>query len=673
MGPLTDQDDVQSLIPSASPLMTAAAVHGLDVAKILAGHPAEVAKAQALGIPVPGSATAGAAQTPPAVQSALATGAASQTPPAPSGTSANQPQPPAPETAPVQPNGKTPFFDNFGSNLAQAQVPATTAPNPAAEAGGAASVPASISPTGTQQKLTSGSNTVQEGVVTPTISGTSKPAASPQGSPLATGGGSPPVDVNAVESQLAAATSPRTAANPNGVPQLRDPNDPNSKAYTPTKWQRVGRGVLGGLEGLAEHGIAGALMGAVDPAAVGATAYGAPTRAFSDAAKRNAGMQTNLQQRLTQAGTNAKTAEEQAKAASEEPVPITADMGEQNPALKPFVGTSLPASAVKTVAAAGVAAQGRKDVAGLNADERAAALGLKSTTGPDGKITYSEDPNSPITKQKQALSDWRTSMQKVSEMRADIEKQKITPGSPAFNQRQQQISAEMKRADSYALRASGQMLGTDLQGNQLEGGATTATGKPIGTSLAAPYIKQEGKTAQFNDVLGATDRIESTAERLVNSGKRLNDPSVAAAIADPKTTSMQWAQGAFATSGLTPEQRDYVTNVKAYKENLQALRQASGGGFSDAQVNRLMEMAPGANTPDLDYLKRQIGQIRLTADRLAQGLPTMKGGHTVEGSGNKPVAKTAASAPPPGATHAYTDKNGAVVGYAVNGKYQAVK
>jgi hypothetical protein len=135
----------------------------------------------------------------------------------------------------------------------------------------------------------------------------------------------------------------------------------------------------------------------------------------------------------------------------------------------------------------------------------------------------------------------------------------------------------------------------DNQGNQIQGGATTATGKPIGSRFASPYIKQEGKTALFNDVLGATDRIESTAERLVNSGKRLNDPSVAAAIADPKTTSMQWAQGAFATSGLSPEQRDYVTNVKAYKENLQFLRQT--GGVSDAQVNRLMEMAPRAVIP----------------------------------------------------------------------------
>jgi Rieske Fe-S protein len=76
--------------------MNAAAVHGLDVEKIIGGDPAEIAKAQGLGIPVPGAAPGPAASTPPVVQSALATGAAGQNPPAPAGTSANQPQPPAP-------------------------------------------------------------------------------------------------------------------------------------------------------------------------------------------------------------------------------------------------------------------------------------------------------------------------------------------------------------------------------------------------------------------------------------------------------------------------------------------------------------------------------------------------------------------------------------------------
>ena len=119
---------------------------------------------------------------------------------------------------------------------------------------------------------------------------------------------------------------------------------------------------------------------------------------------------------------------------------------------------------------------------------------------------------------------------------------------------------------------------------------------------------------------------------------------------------------------MTPEQRDYVTNLRAFRENLQALRQSAGGGVSDAQVNRLMEMAPGANTPDIDFLLRQTKQIRQTANRLAKGVPQMQGGSTVEGR-----QQSTDAAPPPGATHAVTDKSGKTIGYVVNGKYQAVK
>jgi hypothetical protein len=259
--------------------MNAAAVHGLDVEKIIGGDPAEIAKAQGLGIPVPGAAPGPAASTPPVVQSALATGAAGQTPPAPSGTSANQPQPPAPETAPVQPNGKTPFFDNFGSNLAQAQVPVTNAPNPPTDSTGAPTVPASISPTGTAtsplaQAFSSAQDTERKIGAMPTEAQT----------------------LSQDESDKAKLMSPQSATNPTGIP------NPYSPAYRPTKWQRVGRGVLGGLEGLAEHGIAGAALGVVDPAAVGAKAYGAPNRAYSTAEAVN-------QQGLARVNSQEETAE----------------------------------------------------------------------------------------------------------------------------------------------------------------------------------------------------------------------------------------------------------------------------------------------------------------------------------------------------------------------------
>jgi hypothetical protein len=574
---------------------------------------------------------------------------ASQPAPA-TGTATNQP------TAPSIARDDKPFgmtldnkspMEGFGQSLAagaQAQMPATNAPNPPTDSTGARAVPSNVLPmdgASTGQENPVNPNNVQDGVLSlkPKSSNTSAP-----------------VDMNAVESRLAAANSPRTAANPTGVPQLRDPNDPNSGTYNPTRWQRFGRGLKAGLEGLAEHGIAGALMGAVDPAAVGATPYGAPTRAFSDAARRNAGMTANLQQQLTQGATNAETALKQAQTQGAQLIEITPQIAQEIGNIG-LTGQRVSQATFQHLITTSKTVQGKQDVA--------------DTTVAGKKAVQAE--------KDAAIQDLRDSQSALADAKAELARAGNDPNSPAYklaikkNQTAQANAyAAQERADAYALNAKAGNLGVDLQGNQIQGGATTATGEPIGSRFAAPYIKQEGKTAQFNDVLGATDNIEKTAERLVQAGGQLNNPAVATAIADPKSTSVQWAQGAFATSGLSPEERDYVTNVKAYKENLQALRQSAGGGVSDAQVNRLMEMAPGASTPDLDYLKKQTGQIRLTANRLAEGLPQMKGGHNVRG-GTTPTSIPKAPSPPPGATHAYTDKSGAVVGYAVNGKYQAVK
>ena len=304
---ITDQDGIQSLMPSASPLMNAAAVHGLDVEKILAGDSAEVAKAQGLGIPVPGSATAGPAQvTSPAVQSALATAAPGASvgtnTPGPSGTSANQPQSGASaQSAPgIAQDNKSPM-SGFGQSLAAGAPakPATgqaentyhisTTPNspmdkiaasitsggaqsqvPAAEAGGAASVPASISPTGSAPDDPN-QKTLQ------------------QASEMGMDFSKKLADAPTLASQEQKIQAQRTLPPQEYQLTAEGKIDPNyHPEYRPTAGRRIMRGIVGGLEGLAEHGIMGALRGAVDPGSVGATPYGAPTRQFSIAAQKQA-------------------------------------------------------------------------------------------------------------------------------------------------------------------------------------------------------------------------------------------------------------------------------------------------------------------------------------------------------------------------------------------------
>jgi hypothetical protein len=292
---ITDQDGIQSLMPSASPLMNAAAVHGLDVEKILAGDSAEVAKAHGLGIPVPGSATAGAAQVTPTVQSALASAAPGASvgtnTPEPTGSSAKQPQAGMPaQTASQQPSAAdaaqlTQAAQAAAPHLANAVQAAAPILGPEktnslasafrsgvqgqAPAAGAASVPSTISPNPSPltQAFSSAQDTERKIGAMPTETQT----------------------LAQDESEKAALMYPRSAANPTGVPSPYDPE------YRPTVGRRIMRGIVGGLEGFGEGlatGNAGgavgdAIVGALNPGKVGATPYNAPNRAYSTAAAIN--------------------------------------------------------------------------------------------------------------------------------------------------------------------------------------------------------------------------------------------------------------------------------------------------------------------------------------------------------------------------------------------------
>lgn len=317
----------------------------------------------------------------------------------------------------------------------------------------------------------------------------------------------------------------------------------------------------------------------------------------------------------------------------------------------------------------------------LQAQGGLAQHGLMLTTDDQGNSTgVAPDPNSPVYQQQQAkegLIEAQTQAYKANvELRnaqAAFDQAKMNPNSPLFVQTQQRLATAQENAQAATRRSEAYMgnylqgaFGTDMSGQALPGatqitddqGQTTT----VGTKSAPQATKSQANLAQLNDVFGATENIEGAAKRLVASGGKLNSPAVVAAIADPKTTSGQWAQGLVAGT-LTPAERDYVIQVKAYRENLQGLRKSAGGGISDAQVDRLMQTAPGANTPDLDYLLRQTGQIRALRTRLAAGAATAKGGLTVQG-GNAavlppgPAPAKNAKAAPAGATHTVPGNDG---------------
>jgi hypothetical protein len=265
---MSQSNGFESIVPSASPI----ASMGLDPDEVLAsGDPAAYIAAKRAGVPyTPPNARPAPVAKPPV--SALAAAAPGTNVPAATGTSAAQPehqQGVSRDATPYflqNPNSQSDSLSNFGSNLAQSQVPATNAPNPPGEAEPTPAVPGTITPSGTPDDPNQ--KTLQD--------------ASGMGMDFAKNLAAQPT----LEQKLQPIEDQRKA--------IAQPIDPMK--YKPTAGQRIVRGLVGAGLGVAEHGIFGGLRGALDPESVGGTAYSAPTRQFSLAAQRQAGQLASIDQ-----------------------------------------------------------------------------------------------------------------------------------------------------------------------------------------------------------------------------------------------------------------------------------------------------------------------------------------------------------------------------------------
>jgi hypothetical protein len=245
---------------------------------------------------------------------------------------------------------------------------------------------------------------------------------------------------------------------------------------------------------------------------------------------------------------------------------------------------------------------------------------------------------------QQQLTD---STETLREAQAEVERAKNDPNSPAYQMAVQKLSVARQNAQAAGTRAQAYMgrylqsaFNTDLHGGylpgapQIENEAGNVT--TVGTGNASQARQAQSSAAQFNDVHGALDSIEGTAQKLTTAGGKLNSPQVIAALQAPHSTISQWLHSVN-KANLTPEERDYVMSNIALHENIQGLRKSAGGAATDSQVENLLKMAPGGTTPDLDYLTRQTEQIRQTAERLGKGVTTARGGLNVRGqNANKP-------------------------------------
>lgn len=607
MGP--DDNELQSIIPSASPI----AAMGLDPDEVLAsGNPQAYIAAKRAGIPYinPNARPVAAA---PTQISALAS-SVQNPPPAASGTSAAQPQPSVSRDATAYsiPQSQVSGLSGFGQRLAQSQVPATNAPDPTSEPVGGPAVPSNITPTGRSSFSDIARTSLQRANDVTDQASTLSDSANR-------------VNPSTIEAQRVAASAPQSADNPNGTPNFRDPNHPE---YRPSAGRRIVRGLVGGLEGLAEGGIFGAARGALNPESVGGTAYGAPSPKFSAAAQQAAARVASLDQQLSQADTQAKTGDEATKTKLE--------------IAKQFSANAKDAAAGST--AETKSASNRKALA---------AAGLKLSDPDDPNSSIVNDPDSEVFKGREALNNLRSSQQDLADAKAELARQQGDPNSPAYRlavdkNRTAQVnaSAAQERAQAYMGNYLQHSKNIDLQGNVLPGAPVISNDEGaktvVGSTNANTAIKNQSNAAQFNDVHGALDDLEGKAKALVQKGGSLNSPAIAAALAQPKGTLGKWLQGEGVKAGLSPEERAYVQSIASAHENIQALRKSAGGTATDSAVEKLDSMIPNASTPDINYLLGQTGQIRNTAERLGKGATEASGGLHVRRGG-----KSAGSTPTP--------------------------
>jgi hypothetical protein len=213
------------------------------------------------------------------------------------------------------------------------------------------------------------------------------------------------------------------------------------------------------------------------------------------------------------------------------------------------------------------------------------------------------------------------------------------PNNPAAKQRLLSAQASTERAQAYMIRAQAAAFGS-YNGQPLSGALETPEGTPIGSSFSGAYTRAIQPTGQINDAQGAVNQVGDALSALYKSGSSLLNPNVAQALAHHDWTSAQLLQGLVAQN-LSPAERDAVTAIIAARENIQALRKASGGGISNAQIDRMIAMLPSPATPNALYAARQLELLNLMIGRLAKTIPATVGGPKLDV--NSPVNSPANS------------------------------
>lgn len=164
-----------------------------------------------------------------------------------------------------------------------------------------------------------------------------------------------------------------------------------------------------------------------------------------------------------------------------------------------------------------------------------------------------------------------------------------------------------------------------------------------------------GRQALINDIRGGIQTTKQAAEKLDKSFDAGSRALLAAGLADPTTTSMQFFQS-IPRGSLTEAQENYIIQLFQLREQAMAMRSVLGAGQGSEDLRRaILSTIPGPGTPSASYALKQLDAFERVLGRLEKGVVTLPPGLNLQkaGSGQGQAAAQAA-------THRYNPETGKI-------------
>jgi hypothetical protein len=211
------------------------------------------------------------------------------------------------------------------------------------------------------------------------------------------------------------------------------------------------------------------------------------------------------------------------------------------------------------------------------------------------------------------------------------------PTNPAYKIAALRAQGTMENAEARMIMAhTGQLnyemhaMGTGPDGKPLNA-SLILNGQPVGTAFAAALQRALPIQAQFKDVKGATTKLDAAGQDMSNAGYSFNDPRLVKVLSDPnfKAADSTWFHNQLNSATIQmmpPEMQTYLVQQRQHIENLTALRGMLKSPTAQAQIERMINTAPGAQTPNYDYFQKQMTALYGQLDRLQSGVPEMNMG-----------------------------------------------